>query len=72
MRGRRRGYQDDTCGASGTEASQCDGLMVAIIALMAVIFIWDLFVPLGVAMGLLYVVPVMMTLWLPGRWPTVV
>jgi PAS domain S-box-containing protein len=48
------------------------GVMVAIIALMTVIFIWDLFVPLGVAMGLLYVAPVMMTLWLPGRKPTVV
>ncbi|MEP6887089.1 MAG: PAS domain-containing protein [Nitrospirales bacterium] len=47
-------------------------VIVAISALMAVIFIWDLFVPLGVAMGLLYVAPVMMTLWLPGRRPTLI
>ena len=37
---------------------------------MALIFLWDHFVPLGVAMGLLYVAPVLTTLWLRGRKPT--
>ena len=37
---------------------------------MALIFLWDHFAPLGVAMGLLYVAPVLTTLWLRGRKPT--
>jgi hypothetical protein len=37
---------------------------------MALIFLWDIFVPLGVAIELLYVAPVLTTLWLRGRKPT--
>ncbi|MBI2953213.1 MAG: GAF domain-containing protein [Chloroflexi bacterium] len=42
-------------------------LVVAIIFLSAAVFIVDLLLPLGVADGVLYVAPVALSLWLPGR-----
>src|SRR5579884_2959050 len=47
-------------------------LVVAVLAAGAAICALDLFLPLGVAVGVLYVVPVVLSLWLPSRVHTFV
>ncbi|MBI4321885.1 MAG: hypothetical protein HY675_25605 [Chloroflexi bacterium] len=42
-------------------------LVAAIVLLSAAVFTVDLLLPLGVADGVLYVAPVALSLWLPGR-----
>jgi PAS domain S-box-containing protein len=46
-------------------------LIIAAVLLTAAIFALDLTIPLGVAGGVPYMAPVMLTLWLPQRWYTI-
>jgi hypothetical protein len=48
------------------------GLYVICGVMLAVIFIVDLFIPLGVAVGVLYLVVVLLTLWSPQRKATII
>jgi hypothetical protein len=46
-------------------------LLAGVILLSVNVFLLDLFLPLGVAVGALYTVPVILSLWLPGRPVTI-
>jgi hypothetical protein len=46
--------------------------LASLILLVVVVFILDLFLPLGVAVGVLYVMPIFFSLWFPGRSYTMV
>ncbi|MBI5461666.1 MAG: PAS domain S-box protein [Gammaproteobacteria bacterium] len=48
------------------------GIALASIALLPVLFGFDRYLPLGVAVGVLYVIPVLLTLWSPPRLTFVV
>ena len=45
-------------------------LIVAIALMTAAIFTLDLLIPLGVAAGVPYIAPVLVSMWVPGRWYT--
>ena len=47
------------------------GLVAAAIALTAVVFVGDLYLPLGVAVPMVYVGPILISLWLPHRLFTI-
>ena len=42
-------------------------LLILSIVLTAIIFIADLFTPLGIAWGFVYIIVVLFTLWVPGK-----
>ncbi|MER3422776.1 MAG: hypothetical protein C4293_05645 [Nitrospiraceae bacterium] len=42
-------------------------LLTGLIVLSVDVLILDLFLPMGVAMGVLYTVPILFSLWFPGR-----
>jgi hypothetical protein len=46
-------------------------LLAGIIVLSINVFLLDLSLPLGIAVGSLYTVPVILSLWLPGRLATI-
>jgi hypothetical protein len=46
-------------------------LVAAVVALATGALVLDLFLPLGVAVGPLYAMPVLVSLWWPGRIPTI-
>ena len=48
------------------------GLYFICAAMLAVIFVLDLFIPLGVAVGVLYLVVVLLTLWTPQNKATII
>ena len=53
----------DTSAGSGKQGP----VRLLILALLAAIFLFDLFIPLGVATGVPYIAPVLLAHWLPNR-----
>jgi hypothetical protein len=54
-----------------TDSRRRSWLLAGIIVLSVNVFLLDLSLPLGIAVGSLYTVPVILSLWLPGRLATI-